>query len=206
MQLIECYPVYIKYGFLLTHPLRGATPSLLSDCVSLSFLLTHPLRGATQKQHLLFMQYINFYSHTPCGVQLNFWKPDSRKFQFLLTHPLRGATYELYQYCRRVLNFYSHTPCGVQLHVLLILTHLLTFLLTHPLRGATQRHRQKRKSLSISTHTPLAGCNGISWILKKIMQYFYSHTPCGVQRMKWLSGMRECIFLLTHPLRGATAT
>ncbi len=78
----------------------------------------------------------------------------------------------------------------------------------------------------ISTHTPLAGCNclymgemtlfynfyshtpcGVQpyvFLLIIIWSNFYSHTPCGVQLQYSQRKLQLSVFLLTHPLRGAT--
>ncbi len=149
------------------------------------------------------IKFINFYSHTPCGVQLSWNGYKSKNWKFLLTHPLRGATILLnwlkagrcisthtplagcngsyifslwaasnfyshtpcgvQQYPSLLSsiksNFYSHTPCGVQLFRSLNYNSFQLFLLTHPLRGATRLTNLNGINLSISTHTPLAGCN-----------------------------------------------
>ena len=113
VQLGACNPLWACTLFLLTHPSRGATIILKYAALRQQFLLTHPLRGATEKYILNFMNHwisthtplagcneiqwnirvmrVNFYSHTPCGVQQS-----------------RNST----RY--HVFYFYSHTPCGVQ--------------------------------------------------------------------------------------------
>ena len=58
-----------KRGFLLTHPMRGATRWYMMIACHITFLLTHPMRGATVRTGIP-MQYL----------------------LFLLTHPMRGAT------------------------------------------------------------------------------------------------------------------
>ena len=102
----------------------------------------------------------------------------------------------------------------------------MKFLLTHPLRGATSILIETCFVSDISTHTPLAGCNPVHIPPPPNIFYFYSHTPCGVQRRAAYAAKkpknfyshtpcgvqlrlfhfetRLLQFLLTHPLRGAT--
>ena len=57
------------------------------------------------------------------------------------------------------------------------------FLLTRPLRGATVLKLLNSDSISISTHTPLAG-RDISPVSTSIkFENFYSHAPCGARRI-----------------------
>ena len=101
--------------FLLTHPLRGAT-IMASNCLPVQAISTHtPLAGCNDESGKTIDEIKNFYSHTPCGVQL-----------------MRIKLHVLPQ------HFYSHTPCGVQLNVHGNLKIGIPFLLTHPLRGATR--------------------------------------------------------------------
>ena len=124
--------------FQLTHPMRGATilKKLIFSLLK-KFQLTHPMRGATivhrqelceqvisthtphagcdyQLQNQIF-RYVNFNSHTPCGVRHVTQKSnftDNSKFQ--LTHPMRGATCWIWNNIDSR-HFNSHTPCGVRL-------------------------------------------------------------------------------------------
>ena len=78
--------------FLLTHPLRGATynPELRRKIKNIS---THtPLAGCNITSVEQITESSDFYSHTPCGVQLHRHSQSHSQIQFLLTHPLRGAT------------------------------------------------------------------------------------------------------------------
>ncbi len=78
------------------------------------------------------------------------------------------------------------------------------FLLTHPLRGATKRCKHEIYSKLISTHAPLARCD--IYALENVVEMynFYSRTPCEVRRDKGGFIDIRGLFLLTHPLRGAT--
>ncbi len=125
-----------KRTFLLTHPLWGATFFMHSDKINLNIsthtplagcnticftfptvgsISTHtPLVGCNHIVRIMHPNLFNFYSHTPCGVQLFPSKSLYSSNKFLLTHPLWGAT-------EKIINY------GM----------FLKFLLTHPLRGAT---------------------------------------------------------------------
>ncbi len=100
------------------------------------------------------------------------------------------------------------------------------FQLTHPSRGATTVYQVCGLKYSISTHTPLAGCDVVTHTANTRIINFNSHTPCGVrlslfQRVSGFNDFnshtpcgvrhedsqldrRHGIFQLTHPLRGAT--
>ncbi len=116
---------------------------------------------------------MDFYSHTPHGVQQAGMDDVIYTTKFLLTHPSRGATINGFlkvqilsfllthpsrgatKHCLRlpgVVYFYSHTPHGVQPSRFVVLLTL----------------RQ------ISTHTPLTGCN------RKIMYFTANCTPYNV--------------------------
>ena len=143
---------------------------------------THtPLAGCNKNSWKKHERSFNFYSHTPCGVQRYL-----RLFRSLLCY------------------FYSHTPCGVQHYSYRFTTLSKWFLLTHPLRGATKTWYANNTTIYISTHTPLAGCNQDYVVNLVKLKDFYSHTPCGVQRWCGFIFIPYKIFLLTHPLRGAT--
>ncbi len=85
----------------------------------------------------------------------------------------------------------------------------------------------KNLNASISTHTPLAGCDWemifdsvryahfnshtpcgvrLKYLLENeiIARDFNSHTPCGVRLAPFPRGQMRLSFQLTHPLRGAT--
>ena len=106
------------------------------------------------------INFMNFYSHTPCGVRPLEWYLENLEKQFLLTHPMRGATrlfsssnafnfistHTPHAGCDFLIsfskyvweNFYSHTPCGV--------------------RQISKMFKRIQAHL-ISTHTPHAGCD-----------------------------------------------
>ena len=82
---------------------------------------------------------------------------------------------------------------------------MFIFLPTHPLRGATgQRGEPEQHHDQISTHAPLAGCDGRGCRAGGNRFYFYPRTPCGVRHSPPALGVYTCLFLPTHPLRGAT--
>ncbi len=146
---------------------------------------------------------LNFYSHTPHGVQQRTHLYYCHPYRFLLTHPSRGATQRKYgrlgqaeisthtpltgcnvrQWCKRAdgSNFYSHTPHGVQRKRGGCWFCPNAFLLTHPSRGATLQRKGNSKTWEISTHTPLTGCNSFAGAAGYTLAHFYSHTPHGVQ-------------------------
>ncbi len=115
---------------------------------------THtPLTGCNGYWNKIRVDFPDFYSHTPHGVQQ--------------CKTERGLIDE---------NFYSHTPHGVQQNAEICLLCTKGFLLTHPSRGATKSIIQYKYFFVISTHTPLTGCNNILY-WKGWWRYISTHTP-----------------------------
>ena len=81
-------------------------------------------------------------------------------------------------------NFNPRTPCGVRLPCCI----------------------ERKMSLSISIHAPLAGCDHNSKSRKTRRRYFNPRTPCGVRRAGARTGSSATIFQSTRPLRGATCS
>ena len=102
---------------------------------------------------------------------------------FLLTRPVRGAT-EALNMAIKALEISTHTPrAGRDLEV--------------------ENHMTEWQ---ISTHTPRAGRDRNRHTIQIFFSNFYSHAPCGA-RLNALSSNFACSrFLLTRPVRGATAT
>ena len=170
-----------------------------------TFLLTHPLRGATAYRNMIKPAIHNFYSHTPCGVQQS-TKEEIVETHDFYSHTPCGVQPGKSNFNTNALHFYSHTPCGVQQmpHTGHINAYIHFY--SHTPCGVQQLCQLSVKLIkSISTHTPLAGCNygGVVTRCGRV-HYFYSHTPCGVQRCMCPYRPRPPLFLLTHPLRGAT--
>ena len=73
------------------------------------------------------------------------------------------------------------------------------------MRGATDRLSFCYAIVTISIHTPHAGCD-----LQPSCNYFFAiknfnpHTPCGVRPYARLHDRLSCQFQSTHPMRGAT--
>ena len=76
---------------------------------------------------------------------------------------------------------------------------------THtPLTGCNNCMAELMILWDISTHTPLTGCNTPTIAGKSRIENFYSHTPHGVQHEAIENMASSMKFLLTHPSRGAT--
>ena len=94
--------------FLLTHPLRGATPMFGYISTFCPFLLTHPLRGATKSTGGTGIIRKFLLTHPLRGATCWIWHIGII-CPFLLTHPLRGAT--CWYLCLMVhLKISTHTP------------------------------------------------------------------------------------------------
>ena len=131
VQQIAYAPCMGHTKFLLTHPSRGATvsggKSLFSSVISThtpltgcnpclycpynrNHISTHtPLTGCNETDTRERVEALNFYSHTPHGVQhipLLLYLPLP---SFLLTHPSRGATEKMIaHFIERPIS--THTP------------------------------------------------------------------------------------------------
>ena len=106
----------VNWLFQSTHPLRGATPIPATILLFHVFQSTHPLRGATVTSDTFVQPFSNFNPRTPCGVRQNIRIDNNMIVKFQSTHPLRGATFPTLDIGDRINRFQS----------------------THPLRGATQ--------------------------------------------------------------------
>ena len=146
--------------FLSTRPLRGATRH--GEPISTRWQSFYPRApcGARREHFCGAGDAGDFYPRTPCGVRPCRAVPMAKRELFLPTHPLRGATFQSLPF--------SHLK--------------FIFLPTHPLRGATPVAIADVAVQAISTHAPLAGCDG-----------------CCARRTQIYAP-----FLPTHPLRGAT--
>ena len=188
-----------------SHTPCGVQPSIFMIHNSQSHFYSHTPCGVQLWYSIYIKRKTNFYSHTPCGVQRKSFSTFFFRSWFLLTHPLRGATHQWYSNTSTC-NISTHTPLAGCNKVnrwhkkeisKFLLTHPLRgattsgqigalhwrFLLTHPLRGATQKRNRCLRIFSISTHTPLAGCNILDSGVGRLNINFYSHTPCGVQHI-----------------------
>ena len=123
-----------------------------------------------------------FNSRTSCEVRLAAERIDAI-IAFQLTHLLRGATFTDADMTDASENFNSRTSCEVRPMATLPL-HLYRV---------------------ISTHAPLARCDGEDLAGRRSGINFNSRTSCEVRR-RCVDGYGDGIkFQLTHLLRGATA-
>ena len=101
---------------------------------------------------------------------------------FLLTRPMRDATF---------------AGKGVKQEKL-ISTHA-------PHAGRDETVEEIFVNIAISTHAPHAGRDTVRLSLYRTTLDFYSRAPCGT-RLKPLSQTLQELFLLTRPMRDATAS
>ena len=93
--------------------MRGATQTLETGGSVNRFLLTRPMRGATPSFSCL-LPARNFYSHAPCGAR------HQRPARYLVprhisTHtPHAGRDAKSWIGTLKIWNFYSHAPCGAR--------------------------------------------------------------------------------------------
>ena len=174
---------------------------MVSSIFKVLFLLTHPSRGATAPKN----------ADAPT--------------MFISTHtPLTGCNGGVTSIPLCLADFYSHTPHGVQHFIYNKAIPTFEFLLTHPSRGATFCSKMLKKDDTISTHTPLTGCNMLLSLMlsasristhtpltgcneyPSVRQFalsnFYSHTPHGVQHAPIRQHSRKPDISTHTPLTG----
>ena len=99
--------------FQSTHPLRGATTTVIQCRCTQGFQSTHPLRGATRKMRAR-MRAKNFNPRTPCGVRLLLLSSGCLPSYFNPRTPCGVRHYSIAQSAWQE-NFNPRTPCGVRL-------------------------------------------------------------------------------------------
>ena len=135
---------------------RLVTASMVS--LSILFQFTHPVRGATRGGREYCPTLTSFNSRTPCGVRHDNINERPRRREFQFTHPVRGAT---------LLSFRN------------LLIRLFQF--THPVRGATTDLLGAYTDSRVSIHAPRAGCDRLTYAIRRLITGFNSRTPCGVR-------------------------
>ena len=106
----------------------------------------------------------NFNSHASCEVRQSIYR--------------RQKTF---------LNFNSHASCEARLYAAQNAKNIIAFQLTRLLRGATNTGNGFADTLLISTHTPLARRDDITFLLTFGMLDFNSHASCEARRASWLN-------------------
>ena len=186
-------------------PLAGCDWQTVSTHRTNGISIHAPLAGCDSHPSPQAHPPLNFNPRTPCGVRLaaetrtgirvsiSIHAPLAgcdihgrrrrvRGVQFQSTHPLRGATLHRRGSTLADVHFNPRTPCGVRRALLSRIIGARRFQSTHPLRGATLDRSEWEDELNISIHAPLAGCDDLQKLPRRI----------GIQ------------FQSTHPLRGAT--
>ncbi len=152
-----------------------------SDCsMTPPFQLSGKKPGAIIPEVCVFLP-VRISTHTPLagcdGTTKGGMKIHS---QFQLTHPSRGAT-----------------TVGVGS------LFITSFQLTHPSRGATNKKRKLSRDAAFQL-TPLAGCDYFAFS-RRFHFSISTHTPlAGCDRRRLRLHQRQPQFQLTHPSRGAT--
>ena len=153
--------LHTKSIFQSTHPLRGATASVVDNlAVTVVFQSTHPLRGATCRSCRGLCDAKNFNPRTPCGVRPQFLIHIGGFLEISIHAPLAGCdlVHSKHKFglpgisihaplagCDSpsrglagwIVDFNPRTPCGVRRGVIGDIHIVKQFQSTHPLRGAT---------------------------------------------------------------------
>ena len=148
----------LSSAFQSTHPLRGATPidERFREVEAIS--IHAPLAGCDAEFSVSRNLRQDFNPRTPCGV-----RPENVRFS------------------PPVFNFNPRTPCGVRPRATISAPSSPAFQSTHPLRGATDEEQVPIRTVQISIHAPLAGCDLAADAHRVCGRHFNPRTPCGVR-------------------------
>ena len=144
--------------FQSTHPVRGATPKDVAMMMALLFQSTHPVRGATRGRGSLHVQCRYFNPRTPCGV-----RPPG---------PGTGAA---------PLHFNPRTPCGVRRSRHAVVRAYPRISIHAPRAGCDLAVIKPQCLATILIHAPRAGCDIAAILFLTTMTNFNPRTPCGVR-------------------------
>ena len=149
-------------GFQSTHPLRGATASLIAKSSSLA----------------------NFNPRTPCGVRHENKEDRSQSQQdFNPRTPCGVRLASLIAKSSSLANFNPRTPCGVRLPASQPPPSGLPISIHAPLAGCDWYCANERQPIHISIHAPLAGCDAFPRApAGRRGTDFNPRTPCGVRQ------------------------
>ena len=119
---------------------------------------------------------------------------------------MRGATEQSYGSPENNFNFYSRTPCEVRRHQLTPHQHSTSISTHAPLARCDRRIALYALDYhTISTHAPLARCDNRPALFRYSDLIISTHAPLArCDEIAKVLFLCENIFLLTHPLRGAT--
>ena len=186
--------------------MRGATARIRISIAAVRFLLTRPMRGATYF-NLVCFPVIFISTHTPHAGRDN--SPSSKypKSLMISTHtPHAGRDSWIWSCSNCNDNFYSHAPCGAR-HVCDVVPTALQFISTHTPHAGRDADGNvcAYQRIDFYSHAP-CGARQSLFLAASAALNFYSHAPCGARPFTHNSSSRYWKFLLTRPMRGATAT
>ena len=146
--------------FQSTHPLRGGT-GMVAKLVAQYIISIHaPLAGCDVRSLCRRHAKLAISIHAPlAGCDSTTIRRSRRLSRFQSTHPLRGATREqiiLYMACG---HFNPRTPCGVRPVGAALNGKTLRISIHAPLAGCDGESMICANALTISIHAPLAGCD-----------------------------------------------
>ena len=171
-----------QHTFISTHTSRVGCDRFLVLELQMHQISTHTSRvGCDQTIANQAQQTLNFYSHIPCGMWRLFVLMYYQNSQFLLTHPVWDVT---------SLTGFSFNPKAISTHTSRV--------------GCDHLFVSKPLFINISTHTSRVGCDNVVLPISCILQYFYSHIPCGMWPFAAVNAVVLLSFLLTHPVWDVT--
>ena len=158
--------------------MRGVTRWCIRLCIT-KYISTHTPHARRDFKNLYSIRIeCHFYSHASCEA----WRiavPDNdTDVEFLLTRLMRGVTEWKILYQRIYFHFYSHASCEAWHSSGSSSLWSSPFLLTRLMRGVTLHRRRMEQLLRISTHTPHARRDIVTYGSVLTAYDFYSHASC----------------------------
>ena len=145
------------------HAGRDSSSSIFPSA-RMEFLLTRPMRGATPWRVCSADRW-HFYSHAPCGARRRLHSIRFRLLKFLLTRPMRGATESVLGVFLLRPHFYSHAPCGAR-HAQDVKMVLSKYFYSHAPCGARHSHPGRhRRAVEFLLTRPMRGATLASAVL-----------------------------------------
>ena len=192
-----------------THtPLAGRDMLRLTDADFENIISTHtPLAGRDFADTQIVKIKKDFYSHAPCGARHAAAANKTLQQRDFYSHAPCGARRTRTILAASIITISTHTPLAGRDNVILLIAKKRLNFYSHAPCGARQFYEQKHlKNHNFYSHAP-CGARRIHPTQKPVNLYISTHTPlAGRDRSRRGKRKHGRTFLLTRPLRGATAT
>ena len=129
----------------------------------------------------MVMMNCYFNPRTPYGMRPCCRNRNGNDGMISIHAPLTGCDWLDIKQNHDILYFNPRTPYGMRRKDNGVVVRYAKFQSTHPLRDATNSFRCVRKSLYISIHAPLTGCDLSGKVLYNSANDFNPRTPYGMR-------------------------